>query len=120
MLPREQRLRSNREFQRVYRVGRSWAHPVAALHVASQPAGQRFGISVSKKVGNAVVRNRVRRRIREILRAQLVNCKQGFDAIVVARSAAAEAEFTSLVQAVADLIRRAGLLREPEQPSDTL
>jgi ribonuclease P protein component len=119
MLPRGHRLRSNQEFQRVYRVGKSWAHPLAALHVLPQPGERRFGISVSKKVGNAVVRNRVRRRIRELLRALLPETKAGFDAIVVARSASAEAEYAALSQALVELFRRAGLRREPEQPPDT-
>lgn len=119
MLPRGHRLRSNQEFQRVYRVGKSWAHPLAALHVTVQPGAQRFGISVSKKVGNAVARNRVRRRIREILRALLPETKLGFDAIIVARTASAEAEFAELSLAIAELFRRSGLRREPEQPSDT-
>lgn len=119
MLPSGHRLRSNREFQRVYRVGKSWAHPLAALHAMPQPGEQRFGISVSKKVGNAVVRNRVRRRIREILRAALPELKQGFDGIIVARPASSEAEFTELSQALGELFRRSRLQREPEQPPDT-
>jgi ribonuclease P protein component len=119
MLPSGHRLRSNREFQRVYRVGKSWAHPLAALHVMAQPGEQRFGISVSKKVGNAVVRNRVRRRIREILRAALPELKQGFDGIIVARSASAAADFAELSHALGELLRRSRLQREPEQPPDT-
>jgi ribonuclease P protein component len=119
MLPSEHRLRSNQEFQRVYRVGRSWAHPLAALHVLPQDSGQRFGISVSKKVGNAVRRNLVRRRIREALRAALPHLSRGFDVIIVARSGAAEADFQALSTALGELIRRARLLREPEAPPDT-
>jgi len=119
MLPRGHRLRSNQEFQRVYRMGKSWAHPLAALHVIAQPGEQRFGISVSKKVGNAVVRNRVRRRIREILRAALPELKQGFDGVIVARSASAAADFAALTHALEELFRRSRLQREPEQSPDT-
>jgi ribonuclease P protein component len=120
MLPREQRLRSNQEFQRVYRGGRSWAHPLAALHVRESGAGKRLGVSVSKKVGKAVERNRVRRRLREILRAQVPGWKVGFDAVIVARAAAAGAEFSDLTAAVHELARRARLLREPDTAPDTL
>jgi ribonuclease P protein component len=117
MLPRPLRLRSNQDFQRVYRAGRSWAHPLAALHVLAQPSGQRIGISVSKKVGGAVQRNRVRRRIREMVRAQAPGWRDGFDAVVVARAAAAEAEFAGLSAALEELARRAKLPREPgEEP----
>ena len=120
MLPRHQRLRSNQQFQVVYRRGRSWAHPLAALHVTQQPCAQRVGISVSKKVGGAVERNRVRRRIREIVRAQLPGWKDGFDAVLVLRRDAAQAEFAELARAVQELAKRARLVREPEAPLDTL
>jgi ribonuclease P protein component len=113
MLPRGQRLRTNQEFQRVYRRGTSWAHPLVALHVLPQHAGHRIGISVSKKVGKAVCRNRVRRRLREIVRARLPEWLGGFDAVLVVRAAAAEAEFGQLEQAVDELSRRARLRREP-------
>jgi len=119
MLPRHQRLRSNQEFQRVYRGGRSWAHPLLALHVAARDDGQRIGISVSKKVGGAVLRNRVRRRLRESVRAQLPGWKAGFDAILVARAASAEADYAALALSLSELAKRARLVREPCAPEDT-
>ena len=119
MLPRHHRLRLDREFQQVYRQGRSWAHPYAALHVLAQPDGQRVGISVSKKVGRATGRNRVRRRLREILRAQLPGWKTGFDAVIVARAGAAGADFSQLSEAISELARRSRLVREPDAPPDT-
>ena len=120
MLPRERRLRANQDFQRVYASGRSWAHPLAALHVLQQPSGQRLGISVSKKVGSAVRRNRVRRRLREILRARLPGWREGFDAVVVARPETADAEFAVLGRVIDELARRARLPREPEEPPNSL
>jgi len=84
------------------------------------PGNLRFGISVSKKVGNAVLRNRVRRRLREVLRAALPDLRVGFDAVLVARAAASSAEFEVLSQAVLELFRRARLNREPGEPLDTL
>ena len=120
MLPRDLRLRSNSDFQRVYRAGRSWAHPLLALHTLPQPEGRRVGISTSKKVGKAVRRNRVRRRLREIVRAELPEWKTGFDGVLVARAAAAEAEFSDLRAALQELARRARLYREPGDDPDTL
>ena len=120
MLPTAQRLRRSPDFQRVYRGGRSWAHPLLALHVLAQPSGQRLGISASKKVGKAGQRNRVRRRVREVLRARLSAWKHGFYAVVVVRAAAAEAPYAALEGAVEELARRARLVREPESPSESL
>lgn len=120
MLPRDLRLRSNSDFQRVYRSGRSWAHPLLVLHVLPRPEGCRIGISTSKKLGKAVQRNRVRRRIREIVRAELPGWKPGFDAVIAARAPASEAEFSELRDALQELARRARLNREPSADPDTL
>jgi ribonuclease P protein component len=120
MLPRPQRLRSNQQFQRVYRSGRSWAHPLVVLHVLPRLSGKRVGVSVSKKVGKAAVRNRVRRRVREILRELLPAWKEGFEAVVVTRPAAADAAYGHLGEAIGTLGRRARLAREPDEALDTL
>jgi len=120
MLPRDQRLRASRDFQRVYRGGRSWAHPLLILHVRQQPQGQRVGISVSKKLGCAVRRNRVRRRIRELARLLLPEWRLGFDAVVVARNQAADAPFEALGDALRELARRARLPRELSDGSESL
>ncbi len=120
MLSRPHRLRSRQDFQQVYREGRSWAHPLLALHVRAVPGGQRVGISVSRKVGKAVSRNRVRRRLREAVRLLLPGWRSGVDVILVARAAAAEAPYPALGAAVAELARRARLSREPEEAPGTL
>lgn len=114
MLPRAHRLQRSPDFQRVYRRGRSWALPLLALHALPQPIGQRVGISVSKKLGKAVTRNLVRRRLREATRAVITEWKDGCDLVLVARSAAATASYAELEAAVQELARRAGLLREPD------
>jgi len=119
MLPRYQRLRDNRDFQRVYGGGKSWAHPLLALNVLPRPAGKRVGISVSKKIGKAVQRNLVRRRLREVLRADLPCWRSGVDVVIVARAAASEAGFADLRAAVQELARRAHLLREPFDGADS-
>lgn len=110
MLPSTQRLRRKADIQRVYQRGRSWAHPLLAMHVLTQPHGQRVGISVGRKVGKAVVRNRVRRRLREAVRLRLPGWKQGLDAMLVARSSAAAATFAELGGALDELARRARMI----------
>ena len=70
----------------------------------------RFGISTSKRVGGAVVRNRVRRRIREILRADSARLRPGWDVLIVARPQSAAADHGALATSVDGLLLRAGVL----------
>lgn len=110
---REQRLRSAEDFQRVRREGRSWAHPLLILWAAPTLAPvmrTRIGVTASRKVGGAVVRNRVRRRVREQMRARLARLNPGWDLALVVRPAAAEASSRSLGEALDNLLSRAGLL----------
>jgi ribonuclease P protein component len=69
----------------------------------------RFGFSVSKRVGNAVVRNRARRRLREIVRLRLPRIVSGWDVVLIARPPIAQAEFRQIEAAVERLLQQAGL-----------
>ena len=115
MLPRAERLRRRRDFAATYGRKRSWAGPLLALYVRRHPPEsdlgetRRFGFSVSKKDGKAARRNAVKRRLRAICRERGAEWRRGFDAILVARSAAADASYADLDAAVIDLFARAGL-----------
>jgi ribonuclease P protein component len=71
-------------------------------------AGSRYGFSVSKRVGKAVVRNKVKRRLREILRP--LPLRPGRDIVFFARPAAADADFAALRDAALGLLSRADLI----------
>ena len=77
--------------------------------VTATPA--RIGFSVSKRVGSAVIRNRVKRRLREAIRRRLWKTQPGWDMILIARPEAADAQYAALADEVYDLLRRARLLR---------
>jgi ribonuclease P protein component len=70
----------------------------------------RIGFSVSRRVGGAVVRNRVKRRLREVIRRKLARIAPGYDLVITARPGAADARMETLEQDVAVLLARARLL----------
>ncbi|MBI3179871.1 MAG: ribonuclease P protein component [Deltaproteobacteria bacterium] len=102
-------LKDRRDFVRVQSTGRRFRDKHLLLMVAPGNAGtSRVGITVSRKVGKAVVRNRVRRRLREILRGTSVQLVTGCDHVVVAFPQAAGASFVTLREELTCLLSYAG------------
>jgi ribonuclease P protein component len=98
-------LRSPRDFSALQSQGRGRAHPLVAVRVRRNGLEQdRFGISTGKRVGGAVVRNRVRRRLREILRAWDHSGTVHWDILIVARPGSAGASFPELQAALLKLL----------------
>lgn len=107
MLPRHERLRRRKDFLACYNEGRAYAQAHLVMYVRPQASGRRFGFVVGKKVGKAVVRNRVKRRLRVACRQCLPYLKDGFDAVIVARKNAAEADYHQLLQEMQSLFQSA-------------
>lgn len=98
---------------RVRRAGKSYAHPLVVLVAAQNDlTGVRIGISASQAVGNAVQRNRAKRRIRACIREHIAQIKPGNDLIFLARRPIEQADYQALCSAVSGLLKRAGLLEE--------
>lgn len=108
--PRRFRLGKNRNYRFVYRKGKSYPSRLLVLYFL-RGKDLKVGFSVSSKVGNAVVRNRVRRCLREDMRLIRPQLKCG-RYILVARTAAANAPHPLLTREVVSLLRRAQLLKE--------
>ena len=103
-------IKQNYEFRRLYSKGKSCANAYLVVYCRKNRAGRsRIGYTVSNKVGHAVVRNRVRRRIREIFRLSQGKMKQGYDIIVVARTRAAHADYWELKRAFEKTCKKLGL-----------
>ena len=113
-MQRAYRLRKNKQFQYVYHKGRSCAsREIVLLYIRASRL--QVGFSVSRKVGNSVMRNRVKRRLREQFRPFLPRLKKGYY-VVVARESAARADSAALGAALLIALRRQKLLAdEPAQ-----
>ena len=100
-------LKKNRDFQNVYRNGKSYGNKYLVMYIL--PAGtekNRVGISVSKKVGNSVVRHRLTRLIRESYRLQEAHFQCGFDMVIIARVNAKGRTYQEIESALVHLGKR--------------
>lgn len=105
-------LKLNHIFRRLYRTT-GQANALVVFYARRNRTGtNRVGITVSKKLGKAHVRNRVRRRFREVYRLNEDKFLPGWDIVLVARAKAIEADFSALTGACLSLAKKAGVLRE--------
>ena len=108
-------LKLNHIFRRLYHTN-GQANGFLVLYARkNRTATNRVGITVSKKLGHAVVRNRVRRRLREAYRLNESRFQPGWDIVVVARSRCISASFQDIVSSYLALAAKAGILRPDEK-----
>ena len=107
-------LKKNHIFRRLY-ASKGVANSYFVLYARPNRTHHNYvGITVSKKLGHAVVRNRTRRRIREIYRLHEAEFTSGWDIVAVARTRAVDADFQKLTSAFLSLAQKAGLLYKEE------
>lgn len=105
-------LKASADFQRISRQGRKWVLPAFTMLALAREKSDdpfRYGLTVSRKVGNAVVRNRAKRRLREVVRKTAPAGLAGFDVVLIARTAAAERDFALLCQDFATGLAKLGV-----------
>ena len=108
-------LKKNSDFRRLYSRGKSSVNPYMAVYCRRNRTGEnRLGYTVSTKLGGAVTRNRVRRRLREIVRLRTPEMKSGWDIVVVARMRCVKAEYAKMDAAFLTACRALGLMKEAE------
>jgi len=110
-MDRRYRLTNSSDFKRVRHTGQSFAHPLVLLIVSkNQLDHARFGFAAGKSVGNAVERNRAKRRLREALRLLLPRIVPGWDVIAIARPAILSAPWDELISVISTKLDQAGLI----------
>lgn len=117
MLKKTYRLKRRQDFRRVYQRGKSTANRAFVLCWRPNRSGvPRIGFSVSKKIGKAVERNKVRRKLREACRLQLGLFAPGYDYVLIARQGAKAATVSGLRQKITATLRQISLA--PRHPAD--
>jgi ribonuclease P protein component len=104
-------LSSSQDFAALMERGTIRSHPLLATRVLRTDLGTtRLGLATSRALGSAVVRNRTRRRLREALRGMAPRIRPGWDVLIVARPGLVTADHRALVETLAKLLRRSGVL----------
>ena len=115
-LPKRKILKSPRMFQTVYQKGRSWANRRLVLYVFPATGLEtKAGFAAGKKLGGAVIRNRLKRLLRESYRHQCWHVKKGVYLLLVTRKPAIGIKQSVMEEAFLDLGRKAGLFREEKE-----
>ena len=103
------RLRGDKRFDEIHQTGRSLADQFLVIRaLPNQYVHNRFGILISKRIGNSVTRNKIRRRLREILRQ--TNLCRGWDIVLIARKGIEQTDFNECKESVNRLLKRSNLL----------
>ena len=111
-------LKNNHEFRRLYSKGKSAASKTLVVYARkNRKPGNGIGFTVSTKLGKAVTRNRVRRRLREIYRLSEPQLRKGYDIVIVARTRAVSASYAELETGLKRCFSELGLLAEAEDRS---
>lgn len=114
MLPVET-LKTNSDFRRAYARGKSYTNPALVMYVRKNRAGScRIGITASKKIGNAVQRNRARRVIREAFRQVNLPLKGNYDVVFVARTKTVYKKSTDIYNVMLPMLLDAGVVKNEE------
>jgi ribonuclease P protein component len=110
MLQQKHRLKQSSRIREIARHGQSYGNRWLVLKkMSNNRSVSRFAFSASRRIGNAVTRNRVKRRLRELVRHSLPHTERGWDVLLIARSAISTATFREIEYAVADILQRAHL-----------
>jgi len=109
------RITKNFEFINVYRAGRRLSCPYFNMYVKKNSLGKtRLGVSISKKVGKSVVRNKLKRRIKEVFRNNLKNVKNGFDVVISVKPEMAKIDYRQITKEIKNILKRGRIWDDKE------
>lgn len=107
------RIRKNMEFKNVYKTGRNYWNRNLVLYVKKNGLNEtRVGYTITKKIGNAVTRNKMRRRMKEIYRLNFHNIKEGYDLIFIAKRSIVDIPYKELEGSMIHIMSISKLLKK--------
>jgi ribonuclease P protein component len=111
---KQYRLAKRKDFGKVYKLGQSVANRQFVIYVLKNPKTERMrtGVSVSKKLGGAVLRNRLRRQVKEIMRLNVERIEPGHDIVIIVRRAAVGMAYREMEKSLQHALKRASLWRK--------
>jgi ribonuclease P protein component len=112
-MDKNEKIKKNSHFRFIYSRGKSYSNDKLVLYIFRNKKNiNRIGLSVSKKIGNSVKRNRIKRLIREGYRINKIKFKKGFDFIFIARTGSRNSNFSDIERSVLYLMKKGGLIKE--------
>lgn len=112
-MEKKYRIRKNMEFKNIYKVGKNYWNRNLILYVKNNGLNEtRVGYTITKKIGNAVTRNKIRRRMKEIYRSNFHNIKDGYDLIFIAKRSIVDISFEELEGSMIHIMSIAKLLKK--------
>ncbi len=112
-MDKKYRIRKNVEFKQVYSGGKNYWNRNLTLYVKRNNLdGSRYGITITKKIGSAVVRNRIRRRIKEIYRLNFYRIKDGYDLVFIPKKNVQEISYKQLESALIHILKISHMLKD--------
>lgn len=113
LMNKKYRLRNNDDFKKVYKKGKNYWNRNLILYIMENDLNHtRIGFSVTKKIGNSVVRNKTRRRLKEICRQNLNNIREGYDIIFIPKKNVVDITYGDLKSAMLHILRKSNLLKD--------
>lgn len=112
-MEKKHRIRKNMEFKKVYKIGKNYWNRNLVLYVSKNNLDNtRIGFTLTKKIGNAVTRNKVRRKMKEICRLNFNNIKEGYDLIFIAKKSTVNLSYDELEKSIIHILKISKTLKK--------